>query len=70
MFIAFKEEKIEEEVKEAKAAVETLGGRLKEVKKIKLPNSEIIRSLVIIEKVSPTPARYPRRAGMAKKKPL
>jgi 16S rRNA (guanine527-N7)-methyltransferase len=70
MFIAFKEEKIEEEIKEAKAALETLGGRLKEVKKIKLPNSEIIRSLVVIEKESPTPARYPRRAGMAKKRPL
>jgi 16S rRNA (guanine527-N7)-methyltransferase len=70
LFVAFKEEKVEEEVEAAKKALEILGGKLKETKKVRLPDSDIIRSLVLIEKVSPTPAKYPRRAGMAKKRPL
>lgn len=69
-FIAYKEEKVEDEVEESKKATALLGGKLKEIKKVRLPNSDIIRSLVIIEKASPTPIQFPRRAGMAKKKPL
>ncbi|MFH1347557.1 MAG: 16S rRNA (guanine(527)-N(7))-methyltransferase RsmG [Candidatus Margulisiibacteriota bacterium] len=69
-FIAYKEEEVEDEVKEANNAIEILGGKLKEIKKVSLPNSNIIRSLVIIEKISPTPHKYPRRTGMAKKRPL
>lgn len=70
IFVAYKEEKIETEIEEAKTAIKTLGGKLKEIKKVKLPNSDIVRSLIIIEKLSPTPPQYPRRAGMAKKRPL
>ena len=69
-FVAYKEEKVEDEVTEAENAVHILGGKLKEIKKVILPNSDITRSLVMIEKVSLTPIKYPRRAGMAKKKPL
>jgi 16S rRNA (guanine527-N7)-methyltransferase len=69
-FVAYKEDQVEAEVGAAGNAIKTLGGKLKEIKKVKLPNSDIIRSLVIIEKASPTPAKYPRRAGMAKKQPL
>ena len=60
------------EFKEAgkKVIVTPNAAKLKEIKKIRLPNSEIVRSLVIIDKTSPTPHKYPRRAGMAKKKPL
>ena len=70
LFVAYKEYQIEEEVNKAINAIQILGGKLLEIKKVRLPNSEIIRSLVIIEKVCPTPHKYPRRAGMAKKKPL
>ncbi|KPJ67115.1 hypothetical protein AMJ44_07420 [candidate division WOR-1 bacterium DG_54_3] len=70
IFVAYKEEKIEKEIEESKKAIEILGGRLKETKKFKVPDSDMVRSLVIIQKVAPTPAKYPRRAGMAKKKPL
>ncbi|MGB9612888.1 MAG: 16S rRNA (guanine(527)-N(7))-methyltransferase RsmG [Candidatus Margulisiibacteriota bacterium] len=64
IFVAYKEEKVEDEIKEAETAIEILGGKLKEVKRFPL------RSLVIIDKIKPTPAKYPRRAGMAKKRPL
>jgi 16S rRNA (guanine527-N7)-methyltransferase len=69
-FASYKEEKVEEEIEEAKEAVEILGGKFIEAKKIRLPDSAIVRTMVIIEKISPTPAKYPRRAGIAKKRPL
>lgn len=69
-FIAYKGEKIEAEVKESENAIKLLGGKLKEIKNVQLPNSDIVRSLVIIEKISPTPEKYPRRPGMANKRPL
>ena len=70
VFVAYKEEAVEEEVKEAASALNALGGEIKEIKKVKIANSELFRSLVIIEKILPTPPKYPRRSGMAKKKPL
>ncbi|MDD5382331.1 MAG: 16S rRNA (guanine(527)-N(7))-methyltransferase RsmG [Candidatus Margulisbacteria bacterium] len=63
-FVAYKEEKVETEVSAAARAIELLGGKLKEI--IKYPR----RSLVLIEKVKPTLPEHPRRAGMAKKRPL
>ena len=70
LFVAMKEEKIEDEVDGSANALKTLGGRIKEIKKIALPETNIVRSLVIIEKIEKTPTKYPRRAGMAGKRPL
>jgi 16S rRNA (guanine527-N7)-methyltransferase len=70
LFVAYKDAEVEEEVAQAQKAIAALGGKIKEIKKIKIPGWEIGRSLVIIEKISPTPAKYPRRPGMARKKPL
>lgn len=70
MFVAYKEEKVEAEVKAAENAIQRLGGKLKVIHKLKLPNTEIIRSLVLIDKISPTPLSFPRRPGLAKKRPL
>ncbi len=69
LFIAPKKGQIEEEVSQAMQAINTLGGRLREVKKIEVKGLEP-RSLVIIEKAGPTPPRYPRRAGLPAKRPL
>jgi len=69
-FIAYKEAAIDSEIEAARHAIELLGGQAAEIKKVKLPNSGIERSLVVIKKIAPTPPQYPRRAGMAKKKPL
>lgn len=69
LIIAPKKGAIEEELSQATKAIDLLGGRLKEVKRVDL---ELLkeRSLVIIEKVSPTPQRYPRRAGVPARHPL
>ncbi|MFC1925623.1 16S rRNA (guanine(527)-N(7))-methyltransferase RsmG [Chloroflexota bacterium] len=69
LFIAPKKGQIEEEVSQARQAIDTLGGRLKEVKEVVVEGLEP-RSLVIIEKTGPTPQRYPRRAGVPAKRPL
>ena len=69
MFIAYKGDKIEKEVSQAENAIKLLGGKLKEIQKVALSDGTL-HSLVIIKKVSTTPPKFPRRPGMAKKKPL
>ena len=68
-FIAQKKGAIEEELNRAAGAIDVLGGRVKEVRKVDLELLEG-RCLVIVEKVSPTPLRDPRRTGVPAKRPL
>ncbi len=51
----------------AAAAAKQVGGRLDRV--VEVPGAER-RRLLVFEKVDPTPDRFPRRAGMARKRPL
>ncbi|MFA6431157.1 MAG: 16S rRNA (guanine(527)-N(7))-methyltransferase RsmG [Candidatus Margulisiibacteriota bacterium] len=69
IFAAYKEENIEEQVKEAKPAITQLGGKIKGVYKYSLSNGTC-HSLVIIKKRSPTPPQFPRPIGIAKTSPL
>ena len=70
LFVAQKGARIEEEVEGARGALEILGGRLKEIRPLRLPTLDEPRHLVIVEKVAPTPERYPRRPGIPAKRPL
>ena len=54
----------------ADRAITLLGGELRRVVPAELPGLPEDRSLVVIEKVSPTPGTYPRRPGMPTKRPL
>lgn len=67
--VAQKKAGIGDEIREARFAIETLGGRLRPVREITLPGLEP-RWLVVIHKVAPTPAPYPRESGIPTKKPL
>jgi len=69
-FISMKGSDIDEELKEASNSIKVLGGKLKEVKLIKLPLSDINHSLIIIEKIKETATKYPRGGGKPRKKPL
>lgn len=69
-FISYKSEKITEEMKDAEYAIEILGGRVEGQIDFMLPDSELYRNLFVVEKCSETPSKYPRKAGMASKKPL
>ncbi len=69
-FISYKASEIEEEAEKAKKAIQVLGGKLVEIKKITLPDTDLERSFVIIEKAKNTPKTYPRKAGTASKEPI
>ena len=61
---------ISQELVEAGPAVDKLGGKLIELKPV--PEEVLVgqRVLVIVEKVAPSPAEYPRRPGIPAKRPL
>lgn len=69
-FIPYKSEKAEEEVREAQKAITLLGGEVKEQIGFELPESNIGRTLVVIEKKNITPKKFPRKAGMPAKEPI
>ncbi|MCS6845801.1 MAG: 16S rRNA (guanine(527)-N(7))-methyltransferase RsmG [Caldilineales bacterium] len=59
-----------EEISAAQEALRTLGGSLHDVVAVTVPGLDAERHLVIVAKAAPTPAAYPRRAGIPKKHPL
>lgn len=69
-FVSYKSGTVQEELKQAEKAVKILGGKIQDVVYFNLPDSEIQRSLVVIEKVKPTAGRFPRKAGTPLKEPL
>lgn len=69
-FISYKANEVEEETKQVEHALEVLGGACVDIQKFQLPDSEMNRAFVIIEKKKRTPATYPRKAGTPSKKPL
>ena len=69
-FISYKSGTVQEELQQAEKAVKILGGKIQDVVYFNLPDSEIQRSLVVIEKIKTTPGRYPRKAGTPLKEPL
>lgn len=69
-FISYKSGKVQEETEQAAKAVKILGGEIKDIIYFQLPDSEIERSLVVIEKIKNTPQKYPRKAGTPAKEPL
>ena len=54
----------------AESAITLLGGELRRVVPLELPGLPEDRSLVLVEKVGPTPSTYPRRPGIPAKRPL
>ncbi len=60
----------QEEADAARRAIELLGGELLGVEEIVVPDVEEARFAVVVRKIAPTPARYPRRPGLPVKRPL
>ncbi|MDD2396779.1 MAG: 16S rRNA (guanine(527)-N(7))-methyltransferase RsmG [Tissierellia bacterium] len=69
-FAAFKSDNISQEISNSDNAIKKLGGKIKEIKEIYLPGTDIIRKIVIIEKIDTTKIKYPRKAGKPSKDPL
>ena len=68
--ISMKGSLIQEELENSKNAIKILGGKIEKVDEFDLPNSDISRNIVLIDKIKNTPNRYPRKAGEPSKKPL
>ena len=68
-FIAYKSANTEE-IDEAESAYKILGGRKKAVYSYALSEDLGERTLAVIEKIKPTPPRYPRGQGKERKNPL
>lgn len=68
--LAQKGETAHAEAKSAKKAMKLLGGELRELIPIKLPDVADDRYLVLVDKIAATPEKYPRKAGVAGKQPL
>jgi 16S rRNA (guanine527-N7)-methyltransferase len=58
------------EVERAGAAIAALGGRLQRVAPVSVPGLEEARCVIVIDKIAPTPEKYPRRAGLPEKRPI
>lgn len=69
-FVSYKSGEIEKEINESLRAIDILGGRLDNVSKFVLPDTDIKRSFVIIRKIELTKKKYPRKAGQPTKEPL
>lgn len=69
-FISYKGGSMEEELVSSKRAIKLLGAELHEVIEYQLPNTQMQRTLIVIEKKEHTPKTYPRSAGKPSKEPL
>lgn len=70
LMAAYKSITADEEIKEARSALEKLNAEIFMVDRFVLPVEESTRNLVIIKKTGTTDKRYPRTYGQIKSRPL
>lgn len=70
VFIAMKGPDCGDEVAKSEFAVKTLGGRVREIVRYTIPDTDVTHAAVVIEKMKSSPVQYPRRYAQIKKKPL
>lgn len=68
--ICMKGVKGKEEAEEGKNAIKILGGEITNSREFNLPNTEMARTIIEIEKIKNTEKKYPRKAGTPTKMPL
>jgi 16S rRNA (guanine527-N7)-methyltransferase len=68
-FLAPKGATIEDELAAAAPAIALLGGKFHTAEPVTIPGVET-RTLLVIDKIAPTPAQYPRAPGVPSKRPL
>ena len=59
-----------QEIEMGKKAINVLGGKIQKTEEIILPDTDIIRNIIIVEKIKNTPSGYPRKAGKPAKEPI
>lgn len=68
-FIAYKSGDSEEEINEAKYAIKILGGKIERVMEEVL-DEQTVRKIIVVRKISRSPALYPRKGNKARLNPL
>jgi len=68
--VAYKGSAAHEEALAAERGIRVLGGHLRQLIPVEVPGLAETRVLVVIDKVSQTPAGYPRGQGLPRKQPL
>lgn len=58
------------EINDAKNAIEIFGGKINKIDEFNLPNSDIGRTIILINKEKSTPNKYPRKPGTPSKEPI
>lgn len=67
---SMKGETAQTEAVDADFALSKLGGQLRELREIRLPEVDGAHYIILMDKVRATPSEYPRRAGLPAKQPL
>jgi len=68
--ISMKAADAQNEINEAKKAIEILGGEIEKIEEFNLPQSDIGRTIITIKKEKQTPSKYPRKPGTPSKEPI
>ena len=68
--VAYKASAADDELADAQGAISKLGGEVQKEFAMTLPGTADQRKIIIIDKVTATPPKYPRRPGLPNKKPL
>jgi 16S rRNA (guanine527-N7)-methyltransferase len=69
-FIAMKGPYVEEGINDSKKALSVLGGKIEDIIKIDIEDTDLQHNIVIIKKVKQISDFYPRKAGLISKNPL
>ncbi len=70
VFVSLKGPNAGSEINDAEKAINILGGEISFVKKVEIPFTDIVHSLVMIKKVRQTPSIYPRKPSKISKNPI
>lgn len=68
--IAMKGPNIDEEIENAKKAINILGGKIEKIENLKLGDTDNSRTIIVIKKIKNTDLKYPRKVGLPRKNPL
>lgn len=68
--ICMKGSNVQEEIDIGENAIKILGGKINGINQFKLPESDISRNIIVLDKIKNTPSKFPRKAGMPSKEPL
>lgn len=58
------------EIEASDKAITLMGGKIESVKDLEIPGTDLKHTLVVINKVKPTPEQYPRKGAAISKRPI